>query len=124
MITGVVARLSLATDVAREMASGGPAVEALGVGVFEMDGVRALCVGVAVTGGAGMDAAVIGPLFPASAEALLTATMAVSSCLNFSRSLRAFEEVKVKLWPFSSVNSAIFSLTWAAPSLLQNKAGR
>lgn len=123
MITGVVARLSLATDAAREIESGGAAVEALGVGAFEIDGVRALCVGFDVIGEMGIEGVAIGPLFPASAEALLTPTMRVSSFLNFSRSGRAFWDVKVKLWPVSSVNSAIFSLTWAAPSLLQNKAG-
>ena len=52
--------------------------------------------------------------------------MLVSSCLNFSRSAAASGrgDVKVKLCPLSSATRPIFSLTCAAPSLLQKSAVR
>lgn len=50
--------------------------------------------------------------------------MLVSSFLNFSRSAAATgrDDVKVKLCPLSSETRPIFSLTCAAPSLLQKSA--
>jgi hypothetical protein len=50
--------------------------------------------------------------------------MLVSSFLNFSRSTTATcgGDVNVKLWPLSSLTRPIFSLTCAAPSLLQKSA--
>lgn len=52
--------------------------------------------------------------------------MFVSSFLNFSRSASAIcgGDVKVKLCPLSSPRRPSFSLTCAAPSLLQNSAVR
>ena len=123
-ITGVVARFSLVTDAARERGRGrrgcwerGTRPRTRGVGALKFD---VLCVGVVLVKG------VIGtggdPRDPASAAVLLTETIPVNSFLNFSLSLRALGETNVKLWPFSSVNNATLSLTWGAPSLLQNNA--
>ena len=51
--------------------------------------------------------------------------MLVSSFLNLSRSATAVcGDVKVKLCPLSSPTRPIFSLTCAAPSLLQKRAVR
>lgn len=125
-IVGVVARFSLVTDTAREGGRGRrggwgwgtrPRTWGVGVGALRFD---VLCVvGVAVKGVIGTGG---GPLDPASAAVLLTETIPVNSFLNFSLSLRALGETNVKLWPFSSVNNATLSLTWGAPSLLQNNA--
>lgn len=74
MITGVVARLSLATDAARETGSGGAPPEGRGVVAFET-GVGVLFVGVAGKGAIGAGVGAIGPRVPASAIALLVPTI-------------------------------------------------
>lgn len=120
-MTGVDARRSLATDAARDAGIIGTPPEGLGVEAFETVGVESL-VGVEDTAAIGVGAGIRGFRAPASAMALLVPTICVNSFLNLSRSFRALGETNVKLWPFSSVKSAIFSLTCGAPSLLQNNA--
>lgn len=119
-------RLSLdATDAAREMPGGSWAPD-LGVGACENDG------GVGVPE---LVAASVGPLllFATAVGAgvgsagpfRLPLMIAESSVLNLSRSFSATGWLarKVKLYPASSLTSASFRRTCAAPSLLQNRAG-
>jgi hypothetical protein len=101
---------SLETDAARDVDGREAGGNARGVGAFEGGNEAKAVMG-------GFAATSVVPL-------LLRLMMVVSSFLNRSRSVYAigWGEVKVKLWPVSSSTRPSFSLTCAAPSLLQNRA--
>lgn len=101
-------RASLATEAARDgLGKASDTREAGTVGVAGVDGVPGACVGAGV-----------------GRPERLAAMMAVSSFLNFSRSFSATAcgEMNVKLCPASFPTKPTFSLTCAAPSLLQKRA--
>lgn len=98
--------VSLAIETARDGVAKGPRAEEI-VGVVGVEGVPGAWVGTGV-----------------GTPERLVAMMEVSSFLNFSRSFNATGcgEMNVKLWPASFPTRPTFSLTCAAPSLLQNRA--
>ncbi len=116
-LTGVP-RGSLATEGAREV----EARDSCGVGRAEVPRGRGLAeVGVP---GTGVAAARVGPGGGAAVPVRLCAMMFVSSASNFSRSASAtaWGDVKVKLWPASSLTRPTLRRTCAAPTLLRERA--
>ena len=129
-----VDRPSLDTEAARDVDGRAAAAavdgSARGVGAFEGGGGSGNSEENAVIGGFAAAAAAATAAVAAAEEGSavvplrLRLMMLVSSFLNFSRSVYATGcgDVKVKLWPVSSSTRPSFSLTCAAPSLLQNRA--